>query len=530
MSEAGHRLPPLRAGRKPAGLALLRLLDDPAAPPLAVVSGPPGIGKSHLVRWLTSVCTRPDGPPGRRPDVALSLAGTTADTLVWRIATRLGVSARTAPELAEALSTAGRPVLLFLRDLDRSIDPDAVAAGVLARLLTVSDLRMVVEGDESTGSLFRGAAVLDLADSGWTDRDAFSAWYAQRRGASPFDTEDVWPSPGSALLAATVTAAGPDGRRAGVPAAWWAGVEENVRRAVGVLAGAVQPLTLAQWSAAAGAEAAVAAARVLPQDPAEDGTWWLPAGPLRDTVVAASTSVDRARLARALAGTVPRRPDRSPDWTRATSAELGLVLRQAVAAGLAEEVLEDFELLAHADPVAVTAVLADHPDTEVSAAWTLAGPDLVDEPDPAVRSRLFLANLRRPARAEASGSAAPESAHWTAVETVIGRLAEGQGSPLELLESLVKAELVICVDARTGEPLVTSDANGRPGVEACTRRRHVPCHWAVVEMPGRRLAEEFEQLDLRINPVGPISVTLPLRDLRCVSPNAGSTSLPPRSG
>ncbi|WP_328958318.1 hypothetical protein [Kitasatospora purpeofusca] len=429
------------------------------------------------------------------------------------------MSARTAPELAEALSTAGRPVLLFLRDLDRSTDPDAVGAGVLARLLTVPNLRMIVEGDESTGSLFHGAAVLDLADPGWTDRDAFSAWYAQRRGASPFDAEDVWPSPGSALLAATVTAAGPDGRRAGVPAAWWAGADDGVRHALGVLAGAVQPLTLAQWSAAAGAEAAVAAARVLPPDPAEDGTWWLPAGPLRDTVVTATTSVDRARLARALAGTVPRRPDRSPDWTRATSAELGLVLRQAVAAGLAEEVLDDFGLLAHADPVAVTAVLADHPDSGFAGAWTAAGPELIDEPDPEIRARRLLANLPnaasggRPASGSEDGST--RGIVRISAEASLGRLALGVGSPSELLGSLADEELLVCVDARTGRLLMTTGANGRVGVDVCTGRHHIPRHWAgAVRMRGRDLAEQHVDLDLRLNPASTPSVTLPLRDLR----------------
>ncbi|WP_380283338.1 hypothetical protein [Kitasatospora purpeofusca] len=513
MSDAGHRLPALAAGRRPAGLALLDLLADPRAPGLCVVSGPPGIGKSHLLTWLGEACGIPGGPPSRRPDAAFSLAGMTAEAVVWRLAARLGVTADGPADLVRALRESSRPRLLFLRDLDRSAEPGAIAAQVLGRLPEVPGLRLVAEGGDGLWDPVPAAAVLDLTKPEWTDPDLFALWYGKQRGPSFFEASDVYPSPGSALLAARILAGVPGAGSAGVHAAWWAAAGDPARSALGVLAAAVQPLTLAQWSAAAGAEAVAAAARILPPDRADGRAWWLPPGPLRDTVTAEVVPADPLRLARTLAGTVPRLPDASPDFTRADPSGLGLVLHQAVRAGMAEEVLDDFELLTHADPVAVTAVFSGWSGS-VATAWRLAGPALIDEPDPAVRASVFRARLLG---IRSGGSQTVPQQLPTAVETALDRLSSGAGDPSELLTAMLDSELLVCPDAETGAPLVTLGANGREGLDACTSQDHVPRHWAeAVLMSGRDLATGFDGLDLRLNPVSAVSLCLPLRDLGCV--------------
>ncbi|WP_395293968.1 hypothetical protein ACF9IK_10520 [Kitasatospora hibisci] len=494
MSETERELPPLRAGRQPAGLALLKMLDDPRAPQLCVVAGPPGIGKSHLLTWLADACSGSDSPAGRRPDVALSLSGMTADATVWMLAARLGVYARTASDLVLALQKSDRPRLLLLWDLDRSTEPDVIALQVLGRLRDVPRLRVVAESVDGVRDALPEAAVLDLDEPRWTDPPRFSAWYEKQRGNSPFRAADVYPSPGLAELAAMVPA-GVSGQPAvDVRSAWWAAVGDEARPAFAALAGAEQPLTLVQWSAIAGPESVEAAAQLLPTDPSAGGTWWLPAGPLRDTVTAGADPADPAELARALAGTIPRLPDRSPDYTHADPTELGLVLRQAIRAGMAGEVLEDVELLAHADPVAVTSALAAEPSSWIAKAWSLAGPALIDEPDPTVRALIHSRSL---------------------AEAALIRLASGEGNPSELLTALLDAELLVCPDARTGAVLVTTGANGKDGVDACTSRSHVPRHWPdCVRLSGRSLATTFEGLDLRLNPASPTSLTFPLDDLR----------------
>lgn len=340
----------------------------------------------------------------------------TADAAVWRLAARLGVYARTASDLVRALQDGGRPKLLLLWDLGRSAEPEAIAVRVLGRLLDVPGLRVVAEGGGGEGDTIQGAAVLALDEPRWTDPVRFSAWYEKRRGASPFNASDVYPSPGLALLAAAVPAEVSGQAAKGVHAAWWAAAGDDARVALAALAGAEQPLNLAQWSAIAGVEAVETAARLLPPDSMAGGTWWLPAGPLRDTVTADADPVDPAELTRALAGAVPRLSNRSPDFTRADPAELALVLRQALRAGLADEVLEDVELLAHADPIAVTTALAVHPNVQIAKAWSLAGPALIDEPDPAVRAIVLLA--RRPR--DVSGGELPlkGAVDWTVEQTL----------------------------------------------------------------------------------------------------------------
>ncbi|WP_395292849.1 hypothetical protein ACF9IK_04000 [Kitasatospora hibisci] len=198
-------MPPVGAGRRPAGRALLALLDDPRAPWVCQVTGPAGIGKTRLLTWLATACADPATPTRQRADAALSLAGTTRRSATWTVAARLGVRARTPEELVAGLGAADRPRLLFLWDLNRSAEPEAVADLLLGPLSDVPRVRMVVE---SAGVLPVAGqpAVMVRDEPRWTDSGSFASWYDRRRAGSPFSAEQVYPSPGLALLAARVPA------------------------------------------------------------------------------------------------------------------------------------------------------------------------------------------------------------------------------------------------------------------------------------------------------------------------------------
>ncbi|MGW4892303.1 hypothetical protein ACWEQL_08545 [Kitasatospora sp. NPDC004240] len=462
-----RRLPPLRAGRQPAGKALLGLLEDPRAPRVCVVTGRPGSGRSHLVAWLAAACTAPGAPERQHPDAALSLAGMTVDAAVWTLAARLGLHARTAGELARELRESARPRLLILWDLDRAEAPGSVTDALLRPLLEVPGLRLVVEG--ATEPL-ADAAVLDLDQPSWTDPARFAAWYDQRRGHSPFAAADLFPHPGAALLAARIPAGAPADPYAGVHGTWWAAVPGELRPAVAALAAAVRPLSLAEWSAVAGGAAVEAASRLLPPEgPGPEERWWLPAGPLREAVATGPVpAADPAALAHALTATVPLLPDGTPDLMRTDPALLGLALRQAVHAEAGHTVgpmLDDLELLVRADPLAVTAALAAYPGHRAAAAWAAAGPALVVEPDPAVRAPVLLARLphdaaegrRRPL--EGAAGWVIHRAHWnTGSLWQVGALAQGPNAGYVVL--LAEDGTLQAVEAATGQAYPIPAAHG----------------------------------------------------------------------
>ncbi|MFD0279659.1 hypothetical protein ACFVHB_38005 [Kitasatospora sp. NPDC127111] len=399
MNTTGRWIPPLAAGRRPAGRALLALLDDPRAPRTCRVTGPAGIGKTRLLTWLATACSDPATPARQRPDAAVSLAGTTVHSATWTIAARLGVWARTPAELVAGLRAADRPRLLILWDLNRSAEPEAVAGLLLGPLSDLPGVRMVVESD-GVLPVADEPAVLALDEPRWTDAGRFASWYDRQRAGSPFTAEQVYPSPGLALLAARVPAGaanpadGPDGPAgADVPAAWWAAVPDEVRPAFGALTTAVRPLTRQEWSVLAGPEAVGRAAELLPPDSPSGDTWWLPAGPLRQVVTDGTAPVDPADVARALAGTVPRTADRGPDLLSADPGLLGLLLGQCVAAGMADQLLEDPLFVACAEPLAVAAAFGSVGGGRLHAAWHAAGPALLGERSGPVRAEMLRARL-----------------------------------------------------------------------------------------------------------------------------------------
>ncbi|MFE4599503.1 hypothetical protein ACFRKE_01435 [Kitasatospora indigofera] len=359
------------------------------------MSGGPGSGKSHLVSWLATACSAPDGPAGGRRVAALSAAGLTGESASWLLARRLGLASTTPTDLVANLRSDDRPCLLLLWDLNLACDPDRITE-LLARLLALSHVRIVADlADATTGPAaladVPAPALLDLDQPQWTDLAAFTRWYRTLAPHSALDTDTVFPNPYLARLAARTPA--PVDAGGGVAATWWAALPEDLRPALRALAAAPRPLTRTQWSALAAPADVDRAARLLPAHCTTEETWWLPAGLLREAVTAGAPQLDHAAAMRALAAAVPRTPAGTPDLPAADPELLGLLLHHAVQADSAATLLTDPHFLVHADPAAVTAAFAAHPDSRHAAAWRAAGPSLIDTPDATVRAAVLRTRL-----------------------------------------------------------------------------------------------------------------------------------------
>ncbi|MFJ5924329.1 hypothetical protein ACIQF6_17190 [Kitasatospora sp. NPDC092948] len=358
VAEAAVPLPPLLAGRHPAGRALLGWLEDAHAPRLCRVAGSSGSGRTHLLHWLAAACPADHPHPRRRTEVLVSAAELTVDTFVWRLAGLLGVSAGTPDELVAALID-GAPRVLVVADLDRAgggLLSDAaqrIAAEVLRPLLRVPWLRMVVECASDTpaaAALDVPAAVLDLDQPQWTDLEAFTRWSAALADR-PLPAE-VYPSPALALLAARTgdgllldPAASP-ARKADVLAeTWWESLSEFAQAAVVTLASVRGALDTELWGELPGSLGPFAVHEAV--------ELLLPAGP--DGRFRVWPDAFAERLARRGLDHLSLRQNVLPEQPGPQDADrLGLVLRHAVRTSVpADDLLTDPAVLVHADPLAV---------------------------------------------------------------------------------------------------------------------------------------------------------------------------------
>jgi hypothetical protein len=429
-------IPPLHAGRRPAGIALLGWLDDERAPRLCRLTGSSGSGRTHLLRWLATACPADNPHVMRRVDVLLPAAGLTVRSLTWLLADRLGLVARTPAELAEAIASAGRPRVLAFTDLDRAGDAphadhaERIATELLVPLLEVPGVRLLVESGDGTpaaavlAAAVPGAATLDLDAPRWTDQQRFAAWCARLA----VNAEQVYPSPGLARLAACV-----EGgvrldastrlamRAAAVTAAWWQAVPEELRPAVRALAMAEAPVTAQDWAAlpgAGGPDAVRRAGALLPAQ-ADGLTWRLQPQQLIDRVTSDSPPVDHLTLAGELTAQLPHGLDGEPDLPRTEQQRLGHLLQHAVRAGTADQLLGDPAFLVHANPLAVTTALdSARPDeaarSPLAQAWHLAGPALVGLNSPADRAAVLHTWLTGRGQADADRLTAISRARWRA--------------------------------------------------------------------------------------------------------------------
>ncbi|GLW68736.1 hypothetical protein Kpho02_10350 [Kitasatospora phosalacinea] len=202
MGEGGSGFPPLRAGRRPAGLALLGWLDDRRAPRLCRVEGAPGSGKSHLLAWLTAGCTADGAPEGRRIHLVLPAAGLSLRAAAWQLGNQLDTVARTPGDVLAVLAADDRPTTVCVPELNRAAEPDRLVAELLDPLLELDTVRLLVEAPGAAFTREPSPAVLDLDDPRWTDRERFTAW-CTGQDADPA----AYPNPGRAL--GTAAPAGP---------------------------------------------------------------------------------------------------------------------------------------------------------------------------------------------------------------------------------------------------------------------------------------------------------------------------------
>ncbi|GAA5005114.1 WD40 repeat domain-containing protein [Kitasatospora paranensis] len=199
MRDDAHRIPPLRAGRRPAGRALLGWLADERAPRLCRVAGSPGSGKSHLLRWLAEAGSDPAAPDGRRVRAVLDGERLTFDAALWLLGRQLGHLVRTPDDLLAALADDGGRTVVCVPDLGRAVHPSQLVGQLLRPMVELENVRMVVEAPDggaaaaAFGDAVAGPAVLDLDLPQWTDRERYADW-AAGLGADP----SGYPSPGAA--------------------------------------------------------------------------------------------------------------------------------------------------------------------------------------------------------------------------------------------------------------------------------------------------------------------------------------------
>lgn len=496
-------VPPLGAGRRPAGRALLDWLEDVRAPRVCRVAGSSGSGRTHLLTWLAAACPPDNRHPDRRIQAVLPADGLTVRSATWRLAALLGVSARTPDDLVAALRD-GTERTLVVTDLDRAgggLLPDAperIAADLLAPLSRIPWLRLVVEcasGTPAAAALHAAdprAAVLDLDDPAWTDRARFAAWCADL-GGTPVDADPVYPSPGLAHLAARTPAdpfaappaapsptdgngnggGAPADRAAALAGAWWQALPGEERAAVRALVDAGRPVTLDTWAVlpGAGGPDAVrrAAARLVP--PAAEGpqALWRPAPrPLADHLAAVLPPTDHAGLVRPTAEAFPALADGRPDLAQADPGLLGVLLRHAVPAGFLDQLLTNPAVLVHGEPAAVTlafehayalAPAGGLPPAVVAPAeaWDLAGPACTADPTAAGRAAVLHAHLagRDPYAADLlaalSGQAWRAEWAWRAGGGRVRHLAQGHGRHAGQL-AVADGDALRFLDPRTGLP------------------------------------------------------------------------------
>jgi hypothetical protein len=127
-----------------------------SVPRTAVVTGPPGAGKSRLLASFVAGAAGASSDP-RATVHAVGLAeGQLARTLAWQLGRHLGYGPVEPDELLLRLDADPRPVMLVITDLHRSgrgpadlpaARPGAVVDDLIAPLRKLANVRMVVESD-----------------------------------------------------------------------------------------------------------------------------------------------------------------------------------------------------------------------------------------------------------------------------------------------------------------------------------------------------------------------------------------------
>ncbi|WP_035867661.1 hypothetical protein, partial [Kitasatospora cheerisanensis] len=237
---------------------------------------------------------------------------------------------------------------------------------------------------------------------------------------------------------------------------------EPERRALQALSTADGPLSTALWATlpGAGGERTVkSAADLLPPPPMAD-RWRLRPDEVADRAAADRPPVDHAAMMWEVAGGIPVRADGGPDLAASDPERLALLLRHASAGDPASPMLDELDLVLHAEPATVTAAFqraedAGAPRTALAEAWRLAAPDRAALARPADRAAVLHAWLTGRDAESAAHCAKLADARW---HTVWNRpaagpcmTAPGVGPLAGRLLLADGAALHLC-DPATGEP------------------------------------------------------------------------------
>jgi hypothetical protein len=280
-------------------------------------------------------------------NAALSARGKTVDLIACAIAEQLSLIPGHADALLAQLSADRRPVTIVIGELDESgPDCDGAASGeIMARLVNpltgLPTVRLLVEGrPHAVGTLAAIATVVNLDDPQWTNR---AVWADA--------AESAYPNAGRAVAMARTGPAEDVWRR-------WLDVQPSqARPALFALGFTYAPVDAATWQVimaglsgdAGEARASVAAAAsLLGTEP-----YALPARPIAEAARGAYPEPVRTHraIAQALHAMVPRTPQNTVDWGKASGYVRANLFRHARAAGIEGPLLSDLHFLVHAEMV-----------------------------------------------------------------------------------------------------------------------------------------------------------------------------------
>jgi hypothetical protein len=387
-------------------MVLRSWLTDVFRPRLCLLTGSPGVGKSHLLAWLVATDLGAD----RSINAAMSARGMSADAFTWALGEQLSLPGESPAVLLAALAADTRRAVVAVGELDQSgLAGDGSAARriiaeVLNPLLELQHVRLLVEGrPDLVGGFDVPAEVLNLDDPRLTDQAAFTAWVqetAARRGlAEPARVAAaVYPNAG---LAEPALVAGPtrDGLAQDIAQRWIDGVPAQARPALEALGFAHEPVDVTAWHSlctalvgdAERARESINAAGPIVVRP--DRRYALSCRPLREAARRRlpQTAQIEYGIGYALHTGLPQ-PNGRADWAAAPAYTRTHLARHAAAAGVLGRLLADPGFLVHADPLAVSAsfdALGDETPIRLRKVWRFAGPALVATDNPAERAALL---------------------------------------------------------------------------------------------------------------------------------------------
>lgn len=189
--------PPLDDDQERAlGRQLLDWAADDGRPPLFLVRGAEGSGKSRLLAWFLAGSA---GHPRTAVHAVVLAEGLSAEPFAWEMGRLLGYGPLSPARLLERVSRDERPVLLLVPDLHRAgagpadlpaAQPATLVAELLGPLLSLPHVRAIVEVGESGLLPTDGAEVIDLGGDAPADTGGEEQAFADLLATVPHTADD----------------------------------------------------------------------------------------------------------------------------------------------------------------------------------------------------------------------------------------------------------------------------------------------------------------------------------------------------